>query len=198
MVARNENLDQQVILKKTAENLAQLNDSNKATEEYVIRKAEEAKRRENILAMKKFRQLHKEKVCPKCGKKLLSFKGLLLHLENHKDESEWKFECQECGKKFAAKNDLRIHLRIHTGETPYKCPYNCGRKYRNRKSYTCHLKFVHADEPGLDEELKKKLFFKPKLPITIETEVHGSKPSCKISEEINTNEDDEMTAIDAV
>ncbi len=95
------------------------------------------------------------KVCPICGKILGYTKSLEIHLEHHKDQSEWKWKCKICPKRFTTKSNLEVHLRKHTGVKPFKCRF-CGEDFRYRKNFTTHLKNSHKNEKGVDKELKRK------------------------------------------
>ncbi len=97
--------------------------------------------------------------CPKCGKILKSSNGLKIHLEHHKDRSEWKWQCRLCFKKFSTKESLYAHQRSHTKERPYKCIF-CTADFGYRTNLTKHLKTVHKKEKGVEEEIKRKWFLK--------------------------------------
>lgn len=109
----------------------------------------------------KFRTKYPDQKCPKCGKQLKSLRGLYVHLEHHKDPSEWKFECAKCGRKSATINNFRTHLRTHTGEKPFVCRF-CSHEYSYKAGLILHLNECHKDEKGIEVELNKRWKWKSK------------------------------------
>ncbi len=104
---------------------------------------------------KKFKEIYKDLKCTECTKQLTTFKGLRVHLQSHKDESEWDYECPQCEKKFTCSINLTRHLRTHTGERPYECQF-CGVEFRYRECFKKHLKAYHENEKGVKNELVRR------------------------------------------
>lgn len=111
------------------------------------------KRYENALIdLKKLRRDCKDKKCPICGHQLTSFRGLLLHMDGHKNVNVLKLQCEECGKKFYSNYYLARHLKHHSSDKPCICRF-CGYRCTYKHTLKLHLEEKHMDEQDIEQAL---------------------------------------------
>lgn len=91
--------------------------------------------------VKKIRQSHQCKMCPKMCARASSLK---VHMRTHTGEKP--FSCTMCKRTFAQAGGLKSHTRSHTGEKPFKCDV-CDRHFSHSTAVINHKRTHTGEKP---------------------------------------------------
>lgn len=105
--------------------------------------------------------------CNRCPKKFVLHAQLRIHMHNHLDKHNLRYNCNVCSETFVSKLQLKGHIRsLHT---TYLCS-ECGKTFKNNSLLTSHQKTHNSEKPFVCSKCPSR--FKWRVALTYHMTIH--------------------------